>query len=63
MGQVVKGLENNANEIGCKKADIEKLLRILKISKPAESPFQVLMLVSDTIRFVFWMGAPGQCGK
>lgn len=27
---VVKGPENNVNEIGCKKADTEKLLCILK---------------------------------
>lgn len=65
MDQFVKGLENNAEETMQKgaKADILKILYILKIFNPAESPLQVFRLESDTIKFVLWMGALGQCGK
>lgn len=45
------------------KAGILKILYILKIFKPAESPLQVFRLESDTVRFVLWMGALGQCGE
>lgn len=63
MGRVAKGLEDNARELGCKKADFKKIPCILKISKPAEGPVRLFMLVSDTCRAELWMEALGQCGE
>lgn len=52
-----KRLENSAEEMVCVKEprQVCKKLYGLKNSKPTESSWQVFMLVSDTIRFVFWM--------